>query len=365
MDPIRAWLKRHLSNPQLVSLLLLVVGIWALITFLGHIFAPVLAAMVIAYLLEGPITALEHRRIGRLMAAGLVWAVFVIALLVALVALVPLLSKQLTQIVLEVPQIAGRLQTWILSLPAQYPNLFTESQVQELIAGLSLDLGDLREVILGRSKALGIGLTYLVIYLILVPLMVFFMLKDKHKITAWGRGFLPDDIGLITRVWSDVDRQLGNYVRGKALEILIVWFASYLTFSFLGLKFAMLLAVATGLSVLVPYIGATLMTIPVAAVAYSQWGLTSEMGWVVFAYGVIQALDGNVLVPLLFSEVVDLHPVAIIVAVLFFGGVWGFWGVFFSIPLATVVSAVISAWPRPRRMAGEGGSADEGPIPPS
>ena len=64
------------------------------------------------------------------------------------------------------------------------------------------------------------------------------------------------------------------------------------------------------------------------------------------AYLVIQALDGNVLVPLLFSEVVDLHPIAIIVAVLVFGGIWGFWGVFFAIPLATVVQSVLKAWPR-------------------
>jgi putative permease len=63
------------------------------------------------------------------------------------------------------------------------------------------------------------------------------------------------------------------------------------------------------------------------------------------AYGIIQALDGNVVVPLLFSEAVNLHPVAIIVAVLVFGGLWGFWGVFFAIPLATLVMAVLHAWP--------------------
>ena len=64
------------------------------------------------------------------------------------------------------------------------------------------------------------------------------------------------------------------------------------------------------------------------------------------AYGIIQALDGNVLVPFVFSEVVDIHPVAIIVAILFFGGIWGFWGVFFAIPLAVVVQAVLGAWPQ-------------------
>ena len=83
----------------------------------------------------------------------------------------------------------------------------------------------------------------------------------------------------------------------------------------------------------------------IAAVAFFQWGLTAEFYWVVAVYTVIQILDGNVLVPLLFSEAVNLHPVAIIIAVLFFGGIWGFWGVFFAIPLATFIKAVIYAWP--------------------
>jgi Predicted permease len=90
------------------------------------------------------------------------------------------------------------------------------------------------------------------------------------------------------------------------------------------------------------------VTIPVLAVGWFQWGWTADFGWLALAYFVIQAIDGNVLVPLLFSEVVSLHPIAIIVAILVFGGFWGFWGVFFAIPLATLVNAVIQAWPRRR-----------------
>ena len=130
------------------------------------------------------------------------------------------------------------------------------------------------------------------------------------------------------------------------IEIVIVWVATYITFAFLGLQFSMLLGVVVGLSVLIPYIGAVTVTIPVALVAYFQWGFTADFGWLLLAYAVVQALDGNLLVPVLFSEAVNLHPVAIIVAILIFGGVWGFWGVFFAIPLATLVEAVLKAWPR-------------------
>jgi putative permease len=150
--------------------------------------------------------------------------------------------------------------------------------------------------------------------------MVFFFLKDKDGILAWLSQFLPRERRLAAAVWHDVDRQIGNYVRGKFAEIVIVWLVTFITFAAFKLQFAMLLSVMVGLSVIVPYVGATIVTIP-------------------------EALDGNVLVPLLFSEAVNLHPVAIIVAILVFGGFWGFWGVFFAIPLATLIQAIIKAWP--------------------
>ena len=100
-----------------------------------------------------------------------------------------------------------------------------------------------------------------------------------------------------------------------------------------------------GLSVLIPFVGAALVTLPVFVVAVIQFGWTWDLGIVMIVYGVIQFLDGNVLVPLLFSEVVDLHPITIIVAVLAFGGVWGVAGVFFAIPLATLIKAIYKAWP--------------------
>jgi putative permease len=98
-----------------------------------------------------------------------------------------------------------------------------------------------------------------------------------------------------------------------------------LTFAVLNLNYAMLLAVLMGLSVVIPYVGATLVTFPVLGVAYWQWGVSGgdEFMYVLIAYSIIQAIDGVVLVPLLFSEAVNLHPIAIIVAILFFGGLWG------------------------------------------
>jgi putative permease len=132
--------------------------------------------------------------------------------------------------------------------------------------------------------------------------------------------FLPKERGLAAQVWQEMDQQIGNYVRGKFVEIFIVGAVTYVTFLVLGLNYALLLAVLVGISVIIPYIGAAAVTIPVALIAYFQWGWGPDFIWVIVAYGVIQALDGNLLVPVLFSEAVNLHPVAIIVAVLVFGG---------------------------------------------
>ncbi len=186
----------------------------------------------------------------------------------------------------------------------------------------------------------------ILIYLILIPVLIFFLLKDKEQIIEWFQGLLPHERKVATQVWHEMDQQIGNYVRGKFLEVFVVGVATYIAFAIMGLNFAVLLAALVGLSVIIPYIGAVAVTFPVVLIAYFQWGWGPDLAYLVTVYLVIQALDGNILVPLLFSEAVNLHPIAIIVAVLFFGGIWGIWGVFFAIPLATLVKAVINAWPR-------------------
>ena len=129
------------------------------------------------------------------------------------------------------------------------------------------------------------------------------------------------------------------------LEIVIVGVATFIPLKYMGMNYAATMSLLVGLSVIIPYVGAVAVTIPVAMIAWFQWGASSDFVYLMIAYLVVQFLDGNVLVPPLFSEVVNMHPAAIIIAVLFFGGMWGVWGVFFAIPLATLVQAVINSWP--------------------
>ena len=183
------------------------------------------------------------------------------------------------------------------------------------------------------------------VYLVVVPLLVFFLLKDKTEILEWFRRFVPEDRSLAYSVWKEVDAKMGNYIRGKMLEVVIVGVATFIPLKIMGMNYAATMSLLVGLSVIIPYVGAVAVTIPVAMIAWFQWGASSDFAYLMIAYLVVQFLDGNILVPLLFSEVVKKHPAAVIIAVLFFGGMWGVWGVFFAIPLATLVQAVINSWP--------------------
>lgn len=353
MDVVLEWFRRHLANPQIVSLTILVALALFSVTYLGASLGPVFAAIVLAYLLEGPVSLLQRLHCSRLIATLLIWLSFVAVVLVIVFAFVPLVTRQAGQVVQEIPFLIASTREYLQTLPERYPQVFTATQVDDVVMALTRSVAEFRNTLFVRSWVVGVGILYVGIYLVLVPLLVFFFLKDKTRIANWIRKFMPTEIGLIRRIWSDVDRQLANYVRGKFVEIVIVGIISFAIFYWRGLNYAALLAVLVGFSVLIPYLGALVVTAPIAMVAYAQWGFGSEFGWILFLYGVIQGLDGNVLVPLLFSEAVDLHPVAIIGAVLFFGGIWGFWGVFFAIPLATVVNAILVAWPSEQKALDE------------
>jgi putative permease len=346
LKKLREWYDERFADPQVGILVLLLFAGFALVFLFGKVLMPVLISIVLAYLLDGMALALQRFKVPRLAAILIVFLLFMTGLLVLLIWLLPLLSAQIGQMIQQLPTIVASGQKGLMQLPERYPDFISKAQIDHIVNTLGTELTRFGQRLLSISFASVRGLISFIVFLILIPFMVFFFLKDKVLILNWFSALLPKDRGLATEVWGEVNIQIGNYARGKLWEILIVWSCTYMVFVLLGLEFALLLSLFVGLSVLIPYIGATVMTFPVALVAYAQWGLTADFFYAVIAYGVIQALDGNLLVPFLFSEVVNLHPVAIILAVLFFGGLWGLWGLFFAIPLATLIHSVMDAWRR-------------------
>ncbi len=345
LDVIKNWYQRYLTDPQAVILMLMLLAALGLILLFGNIMAPVLVAMVLAYLLEGVVVTLERRGINRTLCVVFVLFLFITISALVLFGLLPILSQQVTDVVRALPDMIAKGQEQLMRLPEMYPEVFTTEQIEVLISNLRREVGQVGQNILSFSIArLGTFISIL-IYVVLVPLIVFFSLKDKHLIMAWASKFVPHKAELSFRVWREVDQKIANYIRGKFVEISIVWVVTYAVFSLLGLNYSLLLSFLVGISVIIPFVGAVAVTLPIALIAYFQWGFNANFWWLLIIYQIIQLLDGNVLVPLLFSEMVNIHPLAIIVAVVFFGGIWGVWGVFFAIPLATLVQAVINAWP--------------------
>lgn len=341
---IREWLDRHFSDPQILILSFLLIGGFIFIFFLGNMLLPVFASVIIAYLLDGIVARLQFFRVPRFACVSIVFFLFMAVLLIAIIGLLPMLSRQVGQLLQQLPSMVAAGQNELMGLPERYPDFISEVQIKQILHFIGTEFTGFARRMLSLSVASVRSVVLVLVYLILVPLMVFFLLKDKLKILEWLTGILPDDRGLAIKVWREVNNQIGNYVRGKIWEILIIWTISYVTFKVLGMQFSMLISLFVGLSVLVPYIGVTVMFLPVALISYFQWGLESQFAYALIAYTIIQLLDGNLLAPLLLSGVVHLHPVAIIVAVLLFGGLWGIWGLFFAIPLATLVHALIKTW---------------------
>ncbi|NVK44638.1 MAG: AI-2E family transporter [Oceanospirillaceae bacterium] len=340
------WIDQYFSDEEAILLALLLALALAVILTLGQPLGPVFVGIILAFLMQGPADWLESKGVPHLLAVVLVFVAFIGFFLGLLLFVMPKAWTQLVNLFNELPRMVGQVQALLLLLPQKYPDIFSETQVRDLIQLATAELSQAGQWVLTFSlNSIG-NLMALLVYLVLVPILVFLFLKDGRGLARWWVSFLPERRQMMTRVWHEMDVQIANYIRGKVLEILIVGSVTFVAFALLGINYAALLGIMVGLSVLIPYIGAALVTLPVALIAFFQWGWSGDFMWLMVAYGVIQALDGNVLVPLLFSEAVNLHPVSIIIAVLVFGSLWGFWGLFFAIPLATLVKAIVNAWPR-------------------
>lgn len=343
---IQRWYKERFSDPQAVTLVFILLMCAGLIYFGAELLAPIFVALSLAFLLDWPVVQMGRIGINRTTGASLVLVLFIGLVLLLVLGLVPSIWRQGVSLIAELPSMLDKGLHLAEGLAQKYPQIVPPEQFDAMVDQLRrlLDtehLFDLGRHLLGYSASLLV----LMVYAILVPMLMFFFLKDKDELIHGAKRFIPANRQLAGKVWDEMHQQIFNYIRGKVIEIVVVGVASYIFFAVMDMRYAALLGVLTGLSVLIPYVGATLVTLPIALVAFFQWGFTSDFAYLMIGYGIIQALDGNVLVPLLFSDAVDLHPVIIIAAVLVFGGLWGVWGVFFAIPLASLIKAVINAWP--------------------
>jgi len=341
VQPIIDWFNKHLQDTELMMLFAFLLAMFVLLALFGSTLAPALVAIALAYVLEGVVALLESCKMPRLLAIVIVGTGALLAVLFALLAVLPVLSEQVVKLVGQIPQYVQQLKDTLHQLQEQYPTGLNADYLQQAIATGAEQIQQWSGLLLSKSLASIPNMIALGVYTVLVPVLVFFLLKDKQRIIAWGQQFLPKRRSLLQRVWRELDVQIGNYIRGRFWESSMVGLVMWLVYVLMGHEYALLLGVLTGVSVWIPFVGAAVVTIPVMMLSFFQWGWSDMTAYSVLAYAVIQLIDANIVIPWLFSEVVNLHPIAIIVAVLVFGSMWGMVGVFFAIPLAALVQSVL------------------------
>lgn len=339
------WYRRCFSDPNAASLMTVVIVLFLSLYFFHGILSPLLIAILLSYLLEKPVNILINYGMPRIVAIVLVLLFFLALMLIIIAILVPLIWQQIVGLVTNLPAMLTSLNRYLSTLPERYPELLQVSFFDSIIDSLKARAVENSNTILQFSIASLLNVISVIINMILVPIIVFFLLKDKTVIVQYCLRFLPRNRILMKKVANEMNTQVSNYIVGTFLQIVILALLIYILFCFFNLDYGLLLALVVGCSVIIPYIGLILATIPVILIALFQWGLTAQFGYLITLYLIILLIQCNIVVPILFSEALDLHPLVIILAIIIFGGLWGFWGVFFSIPLATLIKAIINVWP--------------------
>ena len=345
LDQINSVLKKIFSNEETIVFSFVIFGIFLIMTFFGSVLTPFLISIVVAYLLVGVQKKIESFNVSSRAALAITFTIFIVAGATMLIWLLPILYTQLQTFVLDAPKLFNDFLEFVSTLPAKFPDLVSSDQITVFFQAVSSELTSVTQNVV-KSSIAGIQSTItILLYIILFPILVFFFLFDRKNIMDGLSKLVPGKREMFSSIWLEMDVQLSNYVRGKTTEIFVVGICAAIIFSLVGLKYSALLSVLVGLSVVIPYVGAFLVTVPVVIVGLLQFGLESEFYILITLYLLLQILDGNLLVPIIFSDAVKLHPVVIILAVFIFGSMFGFWGVFFAIPMATFIKAVWNAWP--------------------
>lgn len=316
--------------------------------FFGNILLPVLVSLILAFLLNGLIRSLESFGLSSKFSLFLTLTVF-LSLYLSLFLTLPSIGSQINELIQSLPAIVVSFQETVTKFFQSYSDKVSADDIKLIFSNISSQLNTFLSQALGQIATTVSFMFNAIFVVILIPLMVFFFLKDKQYLLPMLTNLLPKERGLMNAIFTEMNDQLFNYVTGKFIEMLIVASFSYLLFVSLGLPYAVLLSILVGLSVIIPIFGAILVTVPVVLVGLYEWGLTGTFYWLLGLYLLIQVLDGNFLVPLLFSSRNNLNPAIIIIAIVFFGGIWGFWGLFFAIPLATFLKAIINSWPESKQ----------------
>jgi len=332
---------RRLRTVHYLWLVATAVVIAALLHFLGSILTPFLIGAILAYFGSPLVTWAERHRVPRTVGTLLVILVILLLILALLLVLIPLVQSEIGQLTRRLPELAanlyGHAAPWLRETLGIELQLDLAS-VKELIADNLDSAQALTLKLLSGLKAGGTVVLGILINLVMIPVVMFYLLRDWNRIVAHVDGLLPRRwLPRVRIIALEIDGVLAEFLRGQlaVMGVLAVYYVVGLTLA--GLQFALPIGILTGLLVFIPYVGFGLGLILGVLAALLQWSGWPGFMAVLAVYGIGQLLENYVLVPFLVGDRIGLHPLAVIFALLAFGELFGFAGVLLALPVSAAL----------------------------
>ena len=340
----------HSPMNQDVSRRWQILAIVAVICYLLWLLAPVLmpfaVAGMLAYLGDPLADRLERIGLGRTLAVTIVFVVITLLAVGALLLLIPLISRQVENLVQNLPRyvewIRDTALPWVQHTLRLDPDVFDTARLVQTIKEHMDSIGDVASTVLGKITRSSIGVVMWLTNLVLIPVVAFYLLRDWDRLTAWIDQMLPRSIEpTIAYLARESDKVLGAFVRGQLLVMLALGIFYGGALGIAGLSVGPLIGMVAGLLSFVPYLGFIVGFGSAVIAVLVQYGDWTHLLIVVGVFVVGQLLEGYVLVPRLVGEKIGLHPVAVIFAVLAGGYLFGFLGVLLALPAASVIMVLL------------------------
>lgn len=305
-----------------------------LLWFLGNVLLPFLVGGAIAYFLDPIADRLERLGLSRAAATSVITLVMILIMVLLVLAVIPTLVNQTAALVNAAPEISRKIQSF---LTERFPELTDKTSIlRQTLADIGAFIqskgGDLAKGILSSISSV----VSAVIFIVVVPVVAFYMLLDWDKMVARLDDLLPrDHAPVVRRLALDIDRVLAGFVRGQLSVCLVLGTYYSVALMFAGLEFGLVVGAAAGAITFIPYVGAIVGGVLAIGLALFQfWGDWVQVGVVAGIFAAGQFLEGNILTPRLVGKSVGLHPIWLLLALSAFGSVFGFVGMLVAVPVA-------------------------------
>ncbi len=309
--------------------------------FLGDVILPFVVGGGLAYFLDPVANRLERLGMGRVAATTLI-SLGMLVLFVALVlAVIPTLVGQLSALVNAAPEIFRDLHDFVIE---RFPELGeSNSTARQTLLSIGETIrargGELAQALLGSAM----GVINAVVFIVVVPVVAFYLLLDWHRMIARIDAMLPRDHAPVVRqLAAEIDKVLAAFVRGQLSVCLILGLFYAVALMLAGLQFGMVVGAIAGAITFIPYVGALVGgTLAIGLALFQFWGDWASIGIVAGIFALGQFLEGNVITPKLVGGSVGLHPVWLLFALSAFGTLFGFLGMLVAVPVAAAIGVII------------------------